>query len=539
MGLFRFERAPWRSPRGSASCFSGTGPYGPLGRDCRDGADLALAEIAGDPDASVRFEVVHAEPAGDPRTYVEHARAMLRETGCRHIVGTVTSIARKEVIPLVEKHDGLLWYVCPYEGFEANENVVYTRRLPQPAPHPAVRASSAALRAREARLSPRRQLRLGLGEMNRLARDLLMEAGGEVVGERCLPLDETDVARLVTDVEARRPSFVLNNLIGPSSHAFLRAMRALGDRDPAFRPDACPVVSCDLSECELPAIGLGVATGQFSTAAYFDSLDSPENRAFKAKATAVFGAGRRLSTYVEGATPPSTCSPPPPSRRSAATSPPPCATPSHGFPSTRPTGRSGSTRGPNHAALPFLLGRIRDDGGFDVVAQRPAIAADPYLTAAAPGLAGGAPGGVMTALPTLIGWRAIVIHRPDEARTGSSANSGASASSPPCAGNPSTSPARPPTSCWWTPTRIRRAAALGRRRRAAAVVALLQSEAPGRVASRSPAARARSSRSRSSPPRSIPRSSSPPPSTPSAPRPRSAPRCWKNASACAPWSMPR
>ncbi|WP_264830592.1 transporter substrate-binding protein, partial [Klebsiella aerogenes] len=55
---------------------------------------------------------------------------MLREHGCRHIVGTITSIARKEVIPLVEKHDGLLWYMCPYEGFEANENVIYTGACP-------------------------------------------------------------------------------------------------------------------------------------------------------------------------------------------------------------------------------------------------------------------------------------------------------------------------------------------------------------------------------------------------------------------------
>ena len=32
--------------------------------------------------------------------------------------------------PVVEKHDGQLWYVCPYEGFEANENVIYTGACP-------------------------------------------------------------------------------------------------------------------------------------------------------------------------------------------------------------------------------------------------------------------------------------------------------------------------------------------------------------------------------------------------------------------------
>ncbi|ECE6961950.1 amidase, partial [Salmonella enterica subsp. enterica] len=34
----------------------------------------------------------------------------------------------------------------------------------------------------------------------------------------------------------------------------------------------------------------------------------------------------------------------------------------------------------NHMALPFLLGRINDHNGFDIVNAQPAIAADPYLT---------------------------------------------------------------------------------------------------------------------------------------------------------------
>ena len=72
--------------------------------------------------------------------------------------------------------------------------------------------------------------------MNRLAREIVTEAGGEIVGERCLPIGETDVERLVADVEARRPDFILSNLLGPSSHAFLRAMRDLGRPRPALPP---------------------------------------------------------------------------------------------------------------------------------------------------------------------------------------------------------------------------------------------------------------------------------------------------------------
>ena len=33
----------------------------------------------------------------------------------------------------------------------------------------------------------------------------------------------------------------------------------------------------------------------------------------------------------------------------------------------------------HHAALPFLLGRINNNRGFDVISSLPAIRADPYL----------------------------------------------------------------------------------------------------------------------------------------------------------------
>ncbi|MGO6905829.1 transporter substrate-binding protein, partial [Rhizobium ruizarguesonis] len=92
--------------------YSTTGPYGSMGRDARDGADFAMAEYAGV--EGLAIEPVFFDPHADLAAYLDGARHLLR-AGCRHIVGTITSAARKEVIPLVEKHDGLLWYMCPYE----------------------------------------------------------------------------------------------------------------------------------------------------------------------------------------------------------------------------------------------------------------------------------------------------------------------------------------------------------------------------------------------------------------------------------------
>ena len=354
--------------------FSTAGPYAALGRDCRDGAALAIEELGGELDGRLSIEPVFADPAGSGERYIAQARGLMRDGRCRHVVGTVTSQARKDVIPVAEKHDAQLWYVCPYEGFEANGNVIYTGACPNQHLVPLL-----------AHLLPIYGGRVYLAganyvwgwEMNRLAREIVTEAGGTIVGERCLPIGETDIDRLVADVAAGRPDFILSNMLGPSSHAFLRAMRRLAQREPAFRPDRCPVVSCDLTECELPDIGIGVADGQLATASYFDSLDTPEGRALKARVEARFGSGRRVSSYfatsyatvrlcVDAVT---RCGSDDPARVRAALAD--AAVPS----AVGPLRIDPAT---NHAALPFLLGRVAGDG-FEILQARPALAADPYL----------------------------------------------------------------------------------------------------------------------------------------------------------------
>ena len=354
--------------------FSTDGPYGALGRDCRDGAELALAHLAAEGRCAMRVETVLGDPACSGARYVDLAGEMLRERGCRNVVGTVTSQARKDVLPLVEKHDGLLWYVCPYEGFEASDNVVYLGACPNQHLLPLFE-----------HIVPRfggRAFLLGANyvwgwEMNRLARELLADVGGTVLGERCLPVAETDVGRVIDEIEARRPDFVLNNLIGPSSHAFLRAMRDLAARDAGFRPERCPVVSCDLTECELGEVGLGVADGQLAVASYFDALDTPENRAFKASVAARFGPGRRVSSFFASAYA---------AVRLCVAAVAGCGTDDPvavrawlaGAAVPTPLGPLRIDPATHHAALPFHLGRIAGDG-FTLVASRPAIAADPYL----------------------------------------------------------------------------------------------------------------------------------------------------------------
>lgn len=355
--------------------YSTSGPYAVLGREALDGALMALAEVNEDAAMPIRLVPEVADPAGDIERYHAMADRLLREAGCRHVVGGITSWSRKEVIPVIERHEALLWYVCPYEGYETNDRVIYTGACPNQHIVPLL-----------AHVLPRygkRAVLLGSNyiwgwEVNRIARERVGNKGGTVLAERYLPLGSTEVDRLVAEIAEKKPDFVLNNLIGPSSYAFLKAYRRLGEENPEFRAERRPVVSCNLTECEIGELD-GAGEGHLSIGPYFHALETPENESFTAAAAARLGADRQLSAFFVGAYTAvrilaesirQVATDEPQAVRAAATS--------RVYPG--PLGQVSIDPATNHAVLRPHLGRINGEGGIDVIESAPAaVAPDPYL----------------------------------------------------------------------------------------------------------------------------------------------------------------
>lgn len=355
--------------------YSTTGTYAAIGRDALDGALMALDEVNADPAFPFRLQALVENPGGVIDRYHGACESLIRDRGCRHVVGTITSLSRKEVLPIIEKHDALLWYMCPYEGFECSDNVVYTGACPNQHIVPLFH-----------HVLPRYGTRGYLAgsnyiwgwETNRIARELIAACRGEVVAERYLPLGSEDVGRLVAEIAGKRPDFVLNNLIGPSSYAFFHAMRELAGRDPAFSPDRCPIVSCNLTECELALIGDG-AVGHLSSAIWFEGVPGDASRAFVTRARARLGAGRPLSAFLVGGYQ---------AVRILAEALRETGTPDlcavrpvvTGRVFDMPAGRVRIDPRTNHAELTPHLGRIAAGGRFEIIASAAGpVAPDPYL----------------------------------------------------------------------------------------------------------------------------------------------------------------
>lgn len=338
--------------------YSRSGSYPLMSEACRSGALAAIATVNADPALDLYFVPVERDPGGNADLYGPLCEEILRDTGARHVVGCITSWSRKEVIPTVEKYGGTLWYVVPYEGFEASDHVVYTHGCPNQHLLPLLDWAMPTY-GRRAWLTGSNYI--WGWEMNRLARERITAAGGAVLGERYLPIGSREVGRMIEEIRFARPDFILNNLIGPSSYEFLAAYRALGREDAQFSPDRCPILSCNMAECELPAIG-EPAEGLVSVGPYFrgeQGWPGPGSfgSSFEAGAFAAVRELARLLAHRPGAEDL-------PLRQLLAED-----------------GRPGGIidRDTHHTTLPVVIARV-EGGRFRTLRRIEDVAGDPYLT---------------------------------------------------------------------------------------------------------------------------------------------------------------
>jgi urea transport system substrate-binding protein len=278
--------------------FSTTGSYATIGRDMRDGALLAIRQINRDGRYPFTLEPVVVDPAGVLDAYRNGCEALIRDRTIRHVIGCYTSSSRKEIIPVIEKYDALLWYPSHYEGFESSDSVIYGGAAPN---QHLVPLAQWMLPRYGTDLYCIGSNYIWPWENNRIIRQIAGDCGGRILRERYLPVGCTDVEEIVREIEELRPDFVFNTLIGESSYAFYRAYHALGCRDPDFAPERRPVTSCSLSEPELLAIGGRAASGHIASSVYFQSIARPENAAFVAAFRDAFGIARVTSADAEAA----------------------------------------------------------------------------------------------------------------------------------------------------------------------------------------------------------------------------------------------
>ncbi|ENA36846.1 MULTISPECIES: transporter substrate-binding protein [Pseudomonas] len=245
--------------------FSTDGTYRRMGRNALAGAEHAIAELNGSGHLDFELRLHHFNPEGRPERYSE-GLAELHARGVRHIFGPITSASRKDIIPDLEQRNSLLWFPCPYEGFESSENVLYLGGCPNQTLIPLLRFAIEAFGGRAMLIGSNY---VWGWESNRIAREIMEAAGGVTCGEKYFHLGITAFGEVIESLLTSRPTFVLNNLVGESSYAFLQQL----DQVCVERDMRLPVLSCNFTEGELAELGRMQALRLFSCGPYFEAVD--------------------------------------------------------------------------------------------------------------------------------------------------------------------------------------------------------------------------------------------------------------------------
>lgn len=276
--------------------FSRTGPTAAAETALLNGTRLAIDKVNAAGGVRGRpIEPVEMDPASDEARYRDLSRQMTEEAGISVIFGGYTSAGRKAMIPSVERTDSLLFYPTFHEGFEYSDHVFYFGACPnqytvQLVEHMIREVGSAFYLVGANYVFPR--------ESNRIVRELLTQAGGKVLGERYLPLESTrtQAEAVVRDIERKAPDVVFSILVGDQIVDFYSAFHRSG-----LRGTGTPIASIVTTETEIDRMGADVAQGHYCAASYFETVDTPQNRAFVADYHARFGDRCRANSCAEAA----------------------------------------------------------------------------------------------------------------------------------------------------------------------------------------------------------------------------------------------
>lgn len=240
-----------------------------------------------------QIEPVLADGASDWDQFAREAERLIVQEKVCVVFGCWTSASRKSVKPVFERLNHLLFYPVQYEGLEQSPNIVYTGAAPNQQVMPAVsfcldRLGKRVFLVGSDYVFPR--------TANEIIRDQVKALGGEVVGERYLPLGGTQVADIVREIVEKQPDVILNTINGDTNVAFFRALREEG-----ITPQKIPTMSFSIGETELPLLGPATMAGDYAAWNYFESLDNPENRRFIEAFRARYGKELVTSDPVEAA----------------------------------------------------------------------------------------------------------------------------------------------------------------------------------------------------------------------------------------------
>lgn len=207
-------------------------------------------------------------------------------------------------------------------------------------------------------------------------RDLVESYDGAVVDELYVPLEASDaqLRAVLRRIDKQRPDAVFSTVVGRTARRFYRAYHAAG-----FDPATTPIASLTMAEGEIREIGPQLCAGHITAANYFGSLDTEANRRFVADFRAAFGDDHPVSLWSASAYAQVQLFAH--ALKAAGTlDTQRLVEAAHDQRVAVPEGTISVDGDNNHTRLTPRIGRVRADGGFEILWEAPgSVKPDPYI----------------------------------------------------------------------------------------------------------------------------------------------------------------
>ncbi len=229
-----------------------------------------------------KLEAVVVDPASNWPLFAEKARELITVQKVAAVFGCWTSVSRKSVLPVFEETGNILFYPVQYEGEESSKNVFYTGAAPNQQAIPAVDY----LMAEE---SVQRWVLAGTDYVYPRTTNKILEAYLKFKGVKqedilinYTPFGHSDWQTIVADIKkfgsAGKKTAVVSTINGDANVPFYKELGNQG-----IKATDIPVVAFSVGEEELAGIDTKPLLGHLAAWNYFESVDTPENKAFIAR----------------------------------------------------------------------------------------------------------------------------------------------------------------------------------------------------------------------------------------------------------------
>lgn len=323
-----------------------------------------------------QLEAVVVDPASDWPLFGDKARELMVDHNVASIFGCWTSVSRKNVLPVVEELNGLLFYPVQYEGEESSKNVFYTGAAPNQQAIPATDYFLNDLGVEKFAL-------LGTDYVYPQTTNAILEAYLKSKGVPAsdiyvsyTPFGHSDWDSIVEDVIEMGADGskvgVISTINGDANIGFYETLAMKG-----IMPFDIPVVAFSVGEEELSMLDTADLVGHLAAWNYFQSAETPANQEWVRKWKDRMGLARvtndpmeahyiGFNMWVNAVTDAGTTDVD--SVRAAM----------YGQEFPNLTGGTAIMLPNHHLAKPVLIGEIMEDGQFDIISQTAEVEGDAW-----------------------------------------------------------------------------------------------------------------------------------------------------------------